>query len=450
MKHHVFLFLYIVTTLTVSCQEFQDNATYFSNREHDSYSVSEADILTYLQAEKNLSNTKTDNVSISPVIYNQDTLLYVINFEDGWEIITADKRAPRTVSFCEKGHITWEEIMSNSEEKAFYERLINELSDLKGTHDYNNENIESDWQNLSILSEHESWVLISTTILDETIQTQDHLLETRWGQGPKWNCRAPKISPYDTTRCLTGCVPVAAAQMLYYLHDKIGLPEKAYGDCVNNKYIATGDSTIVLHNGDVTFPGVTYFSYIWDLMPLKASDSSSYFCSVSTLMVQLGILLSAEYSVDNTSADTMDIYDVFRNSLNINCDRTNTFYPTNVVFSIIDDKMPCILKIAYYTGDNNEQRHGHAVIADAGRSISRRVRRTYVWNSMSGPRYKTVESNELLLYIGINWGWEDTGIYDSGTTNTKWYNTAIISWQANSSNNTYTHEEGVIYGFRTF
>ena len=64
----------------------------------------------------------------------------------------------------------------------------------------------------------ESWVLIGSTVLEDVVEEQDHLTETKWGQGyydtsNTWNIAAPYRNDNKLAgqRCVMGCVPVAAA-----------------------------------------------------------------------------------------------------------------------------------------------------------------------------------------------------------------------------------------------
>ena len=278
--------LFFLFFLFVSCNKEVHIRALVDNSKND---VSLQDIEVYLQGVKNLSPTRSAGIRVMPVCDRSDTLLYIINYEKGWELLTADKRAPRVVSFSESGSFEFEDLASNPVVKAIYDGVLNQIRYLKNNPDFKPEIENDDWNDLRQITEHESWVLIGTETT-EIEQLQDHLTVTRWGQDSPWNMRAPYTDASHTSHCLTGCSTVAAAQVLYYLHDNYNVPEKAYGDCTNYKHILPGKDSLVLHVGDVIFPSTTYTSSIWDYMPLTKADSSFYSRSVSTLMIQLGVL----------------------------------------------------------------------------------------------------------------------------------------------------------------
>lgn len=54
-----------------------------------------------------------------------------------------------------------------------------------------------------------------------------HLIATSWGQSYPWNTKCPYVycnEDPNGKRGYTGCVAVSTAQVLYYLHYKIGKP----------------------------------------------------------------------------------------------------------------------------------------------------------------------------------------------------------------------------------
>lgn len=448
MKQSSF-FLIIGCLFFFSCQ--RETIDSFSSGAPSSNDVTISDLGVYIHAVKNIPKTKSDGVIIEPVCDRSDTLLYIINYEKGWEVLTADKRAPRVVAFSESGSFHLNDLKSNPAVEALYDGVMDQIRYLKDNPYLNPENASDDWDDLGFIREHESWVLYDTQITEYDL-IQDHLTETRWGQNYPWNIRAPYTDSTHTAQCLTGCGPVAAAQVLYYLHDYCDIPEKAYGDCINNKHILTNHDYIILQPGDVTFPSAIYQSYVWDNMPKTSSESSSYFCSVSTLMVKLGELTNSMYYAGETLTFMDNISYSFINDFGIghNCTESygvdDSYNIDDISESIYDNQMPCLLLICRYVAnpDGEPTRYGHFVVADACKKVMRRITRKYVWNSLNGPQYQTITTEQLKsTYFGINWGWGNTGISSGGST--IWYNSEGISWIVGTRN--YTHVDCVLSDF---
>ena len=435
--------LFLLFSLFISCS--RESSFQASPSGNISNNVSLQDVYIYLQGVKGLTPTRSAETGIEPVCDRSDTLLFIVNYEKGWEILTADKRAPRVVAFSESGSFSYEDLASNPAVKAFYDGVMDQIRFLKKNPDYHPERIFDDWNDLRQITEHESWILIGTETT-EIEQLQNHLTVTRWGQGSPWNIRAPFTSPSHAEHCLTGCAPVAAAQMLYYLHYYYNVPEKAYGDCVNNKHILPGADSLILQYSDVSFPSSTYSSIIWDNMPLTQADSSFFCRSVSSLMVRLGIIFKSRYRSDRTSTYMTDIRVGFSDSLHIN-HLYSTGYSADLIFENIYTEMPCILGITRYTTnpDGTLKPHGHVILADACKRNIQRITRRYVWNSLVyGPQYKTeVTDTVISTFFGFNWGWGNTGMTSGGST--IWYNAQTVSWTAGAR--TYTEVHAVLSDF---
>ncbi len=239
----------------------------------------------------------------------------------------------------------------------------------------------------------------------------------------------------------------AASQVLYYLHNFIGVPEKAYQDSFTDAYISNTDG-LVLQPSDVQLDSSSYSSGTWGAMPLTLGSSSSY-SGVSTLMLQMGLYLGAVYKQNSTSSCIEDFQTVFEDYYSI---YSNGSY--NVDFDIIADQifrenMPVILAIFHY---DTVLLDGHAVIIDACKEHYQHVRKTYRRQipSMSpnlDPIYEIiyVDSDEMLSrYVGINWGWN--GSYMTSGDAPIWFNTDAITWDVGTI---YNYLYYMIYGFHS-
>lgn len=61
---------------------------------------------SYLSRRDNVLTKTGVPVSVNPIVdKDNDTLLYLVNYQAGWEILSSDKRTPQVVAECENGSI---------------------------------------------------------------------------------------------------------------------------------------------------------------------------------------------------------------------------------------------------------------------------------------------------------------------------------------------------------
>lgn len=410
--------------------------------------VSPDNISTYIHAYKGIDSTRSEDIKIDPILNGTDTVMYLVNYANGWEVLSADKRAPKVLVMCKEGNISVEELISNPAEQTFYDKMGGYISYLHANPDVVTDATE-DWSDLELAStnEIESWVLIGTEVVEDIEDEQNHLTVTRWGQGGpnnkmRWDIKAPYLSPDKSEHCWTGCVPVAAAQMLYYLHYKTGAPEKIYGDVTVTSYIPSGQNSITIKSGDITLSN--YTSATWNLMPLTENESGAtdeQYGYVSSLMVYLGYLLNAKYKTTSTSASQYDLVNIFKNHFNITC--TQTAYSDVIIDTQIrEKKMPVILSVSY---KKDGVRQGHSIIVDGYYYKYKKTRKTYVWQSLSGPKYKTVYDEDSMDMFCINWGYDSEGMTYDNSNDTVWYNMYGNIWEAGG--HPFDTRETMIYNF---
>lgn len=286
-------------------------------------------------------------------------------------------------------------------------------------------------------------MLIGTTVLEDIEEEQDHLTITRWGQGSpspsvgKWNYYSPRLNPSSQYRCYTGCIPVAIAQMMYYLHYKIGHPVAYYNDFTVSTSIPTGATSVKIATSHLT--GTGSLGYDWSILPLKhdASYTEEQYKYVSSIMTHIGYCTDATYSSTGTSVLPSKIKPFF-SSLGISCSGPSDTDWNIITGEIFDRNMPVMLGV--YTANDE----GHRVILDGLYSCLRRVEKRYVWNSISGPQYKTEIELDTQDLVCFNWGYEDSGMVSS-SGDTIWYNVYATAWSAGGYD--FIETDNMIYGF---
>lgn len=185
-----------------------------------------------LSIEGSESSSIRDN---EPLSYGKDTLLYFINFsgDKGWVVVSGDKRTEPILASSETGRIDKNNL---GRSKVWFEEVTSRLVGLKSS---NNNDTTSNfyrmWQQIDALTSGKTFirhsnksdlrmdegkneeeyedVLIEVTTEVLTNKEVGPLIKTKWGQGFPWNQSTPKWKG-TSTRCVTGCVATAGAQML--------------------------------------------------------------------------------------------------------------------------------------------------------------------------------------------------------------------------------------------
>lgn len=113
------------------------------------------------------------------------------------------------------------------------------------------------------------------------------MTETRWNQGAPYNDLCPEL---NGTRCVTGCVATAMAQVLKF-HN---YPAK--GEGTHSYSWSTGNQELTFDYGSTTFD--------WDLMTNRydSSSTAAQKKAVATLMEACGISVNMEYTASESGA----------------------------------------------------------------------------------------------------------------------------------------------------
>lgn len=411
------------------------------------------DIDHYLSSFKGLKDTKSGSLSVEPILFDNDTVMYLVNYADGWEVLSADRRVSKVLIYSNSGNISLEELTENLSGNDFFYNLsegmrmiINEDT-FEGIDTLFSDSWEGSYGsgdrgqiNTRIVK-----VLLNTTTLNLVTQTKDHLMSTRWGQGYPWNQYSPFKDSTKTECCYAGCVPVAIAQAAYYLHNKIGVPQYTYGDAFCEAFIPSSCDSIVLQPGDVWFS--SYSASHWSDMPLDAAVTSGA-DKVSALLLRIGYLIAARYKRDATSAYIGWIYYPLEH-LNISSETDSitslAFLSSTIKSDVYDNELPVLLSI-----EDTVRRKGHCVVVDGYKYIKNQITSYYAYYitgddglillGQQPDSYGTVVSEEESYFAAVNWGWD--GSYDSTSLGTIWYNLAD-DWIVSTRN--YSRKRKIIH-----
>lgn len=388
----------------------------------------------------------TNKFSLSPYILNGDTLLYVAQYENGWEIYSASKCANMILFSSEEGKFDINSFQCPESLRFLINENAKEIREISRKRPGY---IHPSWKNSELLDKdvlkeevfakekdngrfkvNESelppgkWVQIGYEIVDRKTNTSPKLIKTKWGQSSPWNAYAKyglSIETGEKVQCVAGCTPVAVAQYEYFTHFKDGIPEKAPS---NARILSTGNSDFIF---------IDYSSEVWSKMAKYYVESGT---KESALLIgKTGRSLGSTYTIKSTSTSEAKCIKFLTDTYGIQFKREPFDY-IKMLKSLRDQGYPLI---AYAASNNKsdgstlEKTVAHSFIIDQYRENTVTYRYVYGLErdplpSGSDDRWMAdiKDSNgNIIQYaytkeiystfvesraVSMNWGWE--GYYD--------------------------------------
>lgn len=396
-------------------------------RDTSCYDVTFSDINNYLiNKQANAKhNSKTSKVlDIQPKVGATGITSYVINYEKGCEIISADKRVCPVLAFSESENIDISDIPDAA--KEWLQELNDQIDNIRMMTNYPLSEIDLAnlryWNNLAksgyldpfdppeIPSSYPPghWTLVDSQI-DYYNNVVDHLVPVKWGQGSPFNNCCPYLrQDFPGKRTPAGCVAIAGAQLLYYLHSLWGVPEKAPSSGSVTGY--------VVPSNDYVQNCPTENATIWDQMAMH-NDSTAFL--IGSIGKGVGMAYGSYYEIRNGELVNIQSGASFESFPNYIADKygiystLDSLYNNSGVSTItnsIDNDLP-----VYVCAINSEQ--GHAFLIDAYRQDYRKYTNIFQYvcddptiNSMLHlPRVTKIIHEPMSKYFKMNWGYEGEG-----------------------------------------
>lgn len=387
----------------------------------DNHVVAYSDLQKLVEAKNSLSRAGADmQTKITCLKDNkQDTLLYVCEEPNhGWTMYASDTRVPAVIGHSDSGSFT--EAMQNEGMALWVESMIEDMKAIRNAEDKDLNFTPSEikrnkefWQSISHpelvtncgsrslgpfnpISGH--YELVSSEDFYEIYDSIPRLTVTNWIQTRPYNNACPYQANGSTERTAAGCGPVAIAQMLYFLHYKIGAPEYAPSEAYCYSHV--DDS---FYNGDQ----FNFTSTIWDNM----NNGGAY---VAPLLAFIGRIMNANYGYPNTTVDFSSFRNTFSN-YGINC--TECDYNTTILKNSLLEGMPVLVTAHSNSNLTRSAREGsgHAFIIDRYKRYHIITRNYYEWvNDINDPnvlapnmppKTEYVTSSPIISEIAMNWGW---------------------------------------------
>lgn len=417
------------------------------------YVVSLEDLYNYINYKSLLGVCDNKYSDILPIYRDSILVYYIINYIEGWEIVSADKRTPVILASSPSGRFVLDSIIDA--EKEWMDSIAEEIIKLK--QEWPRQGLET--ANDSVYKTLDFWSAINADpsfinsdpiitkvgglgdgiwVLDSVIQREevdidvDHYISTTWHQYPPYNNYCPYIHLGQPERALAGCVPVAGAQMLHHLHYYLGQPVlgPTYASC--EMEIGNNPSPIITTGGAS--------SSVWDYM----RDDASAFThdTAAVLIADVAKKVGASFIIDSlTSASAHNLVSTVFEPYGIECEYY--YFNNDTIINNLFRSLPVIVK----GGISVEfESPSHTFIID-GIRVSRTVSTfhyTWVQDGYDDPfpleKKIVVRSPDIIVYR-MNWGWSnqyhrDVDYSPSGNWETFNYNRGVIAgFKAVSSSN---------------
>lgn len=357
--------------------------------------------------------------SVTPIVSQpRDTIMYAVNCEKGWLLLSADKRITPILASSPTG-----EIKQNSTNGGvatllndFADNLLSlkhhkqnyELSELKKNENFlfwsrmmwgaanKSEKISAEGTaaaRVIPISPNDQGIpylckrLVSVTPEHEQVTYIGERIKTKWGQRHPWNTKLPWVETNDKKKILppVGCTAVAIAQLLYFTHFKFNVPDGLYHGTAFGGYI-TADKK-----------NKTFFSlgqYVansprWNEMPLDRSIITEGASYVAELMAGLGYQLNMEYTPEASRAYVST--EVMR-SYGITGDVG--FYNESTVMRNIHDGCPLLITAyakksttGWFLTEHARFDEGHTWLIDGIVERRKEMKTKYVWEIVYLPMW---------------------------------------------------------------
>ena len=313
---------------------------------------------------------KVDNYSLNTISKEGKDLIYVVNLTGGgWVLVSGimvENENP-ILGYSTEGQYDPEDIQSP--EAAFWFEMTESMIERRI------DEFEEQRSGLRSFGNDYFWVLIPinpqiTTVTNSSVSP---LLSTKWGQGFPWNYKCPTIdSTYvpmeESYKCLTGCIATAYAQVLYYLHNNIGKPNKLYHQ-IDTVYEWHTNYFSPLHQ----LNGLVNNSTRWSSMP---SENPGYRTTgtdyVGDLMIEIGKHVFMKYYYGYSEAEFNS--SVFSSQYGISCTKYNNF-DTSIAVSQLNNDIPVI--VGAYNAPTGGS--GHCWVIDGHITTLTTIDQLYQW-----------------------------------------------------------------------
>ena len=324
-----------------------------------------------MQKQKNMLRSITIDTSATKIIsFANKAIMYKVQFDDGWSLVSSELAAPPILAYCEHGTFPDNDDMSDGL-KWFLEMYEDNLANLRDSS--TNRNIHEQWNTLMTSPQ--------KTITSTYEVVLDRMTHFKWGQmwnndgkghcTPSYNQTCPNTSVDSFCyHSPAGCVAVAMTGVMYYYKWPHAIDAPDYYLSINTE---------------------THF-YDWDSIPDYLCDISSDYetSQVNQLLLDCGKAVNMVYGEGNSNASSIMQNAALKRYFKFSCSRklrsshTSSWW-LSTLKNEIDEGRPVI-----YRGTGSEG--GHSFVLMGYRSDNH-FRFNFGWNgSRDNDAWLTLDS----------------------------------------------------------
>lgn len=468
MKRFVFVTV-IMPLIVLSCSKISTDA--HDNPDEVCFSVEDMvpsnsianhvtlkDVHAVISRDYPATKGSSQSYKVTPYMNEKsDTLMYIVNIGngDGWKIYSSDKRTPPVLAEGANGRFSLDE--GNPAVAVWMSCMATDVARVKQASDE-----ELIFSSEDIILNKDFWPAIQTRVPDgpiivvnpsghweETVSSSiveydsiEHMVP-QWDQDSPYNECCPYYVTTPSSRACAGCVAIAGSQVLYYLHDKLGIPEQMYsqGVCIGN---TDGYSRTFSHPTDS----------IWSSMKFQYQQNSSGMIPEAILIGYVGAQVNMHYH-DGAGQYSWAIPANLKTDLfechGINCYHES--YDESIVKESLENNMPVIVSASDLLIPLDGDIHCFVIDGYCRTRIKYTHDFHFVLDEPPGGLYVMPEDYTTYTYsepeitaIRINWGWRSQW-YQQTPVNDGWYS-LTGNWVVNNNGTyDYNHHRKMIYGF---
>jgi len=322
----------------------------------------------------------------------QSPAFYIINFDHGFVIVSADTRVRPIIGYSTESSFYTAHIPESLEDllddyAREIEQIVTEISD-------NERSMTNEWRQL-----------LSNNMPESNRSSVGPLLTTLWNQNYPYNILCPEDAAGPHGHTYAGCVATAMAQILrYWSHPTNGMGSHSYNS--NNSAAGYGNYGTLSANFSTA-------NYDYSQMPnsINANSPQNQINEVAKLIYHCGVAVDMMYGPNGSGAYDNDAKNAFVNNFGYrNAQLITRNYNQSTWVNRIKNELNN-LRPVYYSGNGSSG--GHAFVCDG------------------------YDDND---YFHFNWGWSgnNNGFFSISNLNPASYDfssnqTAIIGIDASHS-----------------
>ena len=233
MKKLIYLLIIFSTTL-IACSDDDCLNVKQSNIETPNVlSQSEQAILKSISRRHKVTS-RFDCINMLPYIVKGDTVAFIVNYEDGWEIYASDMRLPMMIMRSESGNFYPTQLNEGEPVYDYFFNIASNIKNLRESGDLRNTEVDPSWMAYlpnddENLSRSKDWHEVAS---GGSSSTKEYTplggrLKTKWDQVYPYNQYTKKVlNPQNVkVNAPTGCSAVGIGQYLFWMHETYGVPK---------------------------------------------------------------------------------------------------------------------------------------------------------------------------------------------------------------------------------